>query len=122
MGGRHESTFLQRRYIYGQQMHENMLNITHHQGNANPNYNEISLHELRRMAKIKNTHKKPTGVVKRWRKKKTYALFVGMQTGEAMLENSVVFPQKLKIELGSSNFTTGYLSKKKKYKNTNSKG
>ena len=28
----------------GQQTHEKMLNITHHQGNANQNHNEISPH------------------------------------------------------------------------------
>ena len=29
---------------YGQQTHEKMLNITHHQGNTNQNYNGISPH------------------------------------------------------------------------------
>ena len=28
----------------GQQTYEKMLNITHHQGNANQNHDEISLH------------------------------------------------------------------------------
>ena len=43
MGRRHEQTFIQRRYADGQQTHEKMLNITHHQGNANQN-NEIPPH------------------------------------------------------------------------------
>jgi len=37
-------TFLQRRHIDGQQTHENMLNITHHQGNTNQDYNEVLSH------------------------------------------------------------------------------
>ena len=35
MGKRHEWTFFQRRHPHGQQTHEKMLNITHHQGNKN---------------------------------------------------------------------------------------
>ena len=34
-----------------------------------------------------------------WRKGNPRALLVGMQTGTATLENSVEFPQKLKMEL-----------------------
>ena len=44
MGRRHEQTFLQRWYADGPQTHEKMLNITHHQGNANQNCNEILPH------------------------------------------------------------------------------
>ena len=44
MGRRHEQTFLQKRHTDGQQTHGNMLNIIHHQGNANQNHNEISPH------------------------------------------------------------------------------
>ena len=33
-----------------------------------------------------------------WRKGKPHALLVGMQIGAAMVENSMKFPQKLKIE------------------------
>ena len=36
--------FFQRRQTYGQWAHENMLNITNPQGNANPNYHEIQPH------------------------------------------------------------------------------
>ena len=38
----HELTFFQRRYTHGQ--HENLLNITNQQGNANLNHNEMSFH------------------------------------------------------------------------------
>ena len=34
--------FPKKTYINGQQVHENMLNIPHHLGNANENYSEIS--------------------------------------------------------------------------------
>ena len=42
MGRRHEQTFLQRRHADDQQTHEKMHNITHHQGHANQNHNELS--------------------------------------------------------------------------------
>ena len=41
MGSRH---FFQRRHIDDQQTQEKMLNITHHQANANQNHNELSPH------------------------------------------------------------------------------
>ena len=44
MGRRHEQTFFQRRHTDGQQTHEEMLNITNHQGNANQDHNEILPH------------------------------------------------------------------------------
>ena len=37
-------TFFQRRHIDGQQVHEKMLNIINHQGNANQKHNELSPH------------------------------------------------------------------------------
>ena len=39
-----KQTVFQIKYTNGQQIHEKMLNITNHQGNANQNYNEISPH------------------------------------------------------------------------------
>ena len=54
MGRRPEQTFFQRRHGKGQQTREKKLNITHYQGNANQNHNEISLHPVI-MAKIKKT-------------------------------------------------------------------
>ena len=44
MGQGTEKIFLQRRHVNGQQVRENVLNITNHQGNANQNYKEISSH------------------------------------------------------------------------------
>ena len=43
-GKRPKQTFLQGRHTDGSQTHENMLNITHYQRNANQNDNEISPH------------------------------------------------------------------------------
>ena len=68
MGKRSEETFFQRKHTYGQQgacctvfaaaqgqqVHEKMLNITNHQGNADQNHNEISL-PLARTAIVKKT-------------------------------------------------------------------
>ena len=39
-----EQTFFQRRHADGQQVHEKVLNITNHQGNANQTHNELSPH------------------------------------------------------------------------------
>ena len=44
MGRGSEQTFFQRRHTDGQHMHEKILNITNHKGNANKNHNEISPH------------------------------------------------------------------------------
>ena len=44
MGRRSEYTFFQRRHTDSQQVHENILNIINHQGNANQNHSEISPH------------------------------------------------------------------------------
>jgi len=44
MGRGPEYTFFQRRYTDGEPAHEKMLDIINHQGNANQNHNEISLH------------------------------------------------------------------------------
>lgn len=38
-----EQTFLQRRQANGQQTHEQMLNVTDHQGNVSPNPDTVSL-------------------------------------------------------------------------------
>ena len=44
MGRGSEQTFFQRkRHPHGHQVHEKMLNIANHQGNANRNHNELSL-------------------------------------------------------------------------------
>ena len=44
MGGRPKQTFHQGRHTDGQEAHEEMLNITNYQRNANQNYNEVSPH------------------------------------------------------------------------------
>ena len=56
------------------------------------------------------------------RKRNTFALLVGMQSGAATLENSMAVPQEIKSRttLRPSNCTTRYLSKG--YKNADSKG
>ena len=54
MGRRPEQIFFQRRHKDGQQTHEKVLNITHHQGNASPNYNELSQHTVK-IAIVKKT-------------------------------------------------------------------
>ena len=46
MGREAEQTFFQRKYTNGQQVHEKVLNITYHHGNANPNHNELSTHPV----------------------------------------------------------------------------
>ena len=87
MDRRHEWTFLQRRHPDGPQTHAKMLNITHHQGNADQNYNEISLHTCQNGYDKK--HREQQVLASMWRKKNTCALLVGMQTGTVTGENSV---------------------------------
>ena len=62
-------------------------------------------------------------LVRIWRKENPQTLLVRMQTGATMVENSMEFPQKTKnrIIIWFSNSTPGYIPKKKKIKNTNSK-
>ena len=57
------------------------------------------------------------------RKGKPTALFVGMYIGVAAMENNMKVPQKTenRTTIGPSNPTPGYIIKKKKGKNTNSK-
>ena len=55
MDGRYEQTFRER-HTDGQQTHEEMLNISHHQGNAYENHNEIPT--AVRMAKSNNLRNK----------------------------------------------------------------
>ena len=46
MGRGSEQTFFHIRYTDDQQVHEKVLNITYHPGNANQNHNEITSHLL----------------------------------------------------------------------------
>ena len=41
--GRGPTQTFSRRYTDGQQVHEKVFNVTHHQGNANQNHNEIAM-------------------------------------------------------------------------------
>ena len=54
MGKGSESTFFQRRRTNGQQVHENVPNITNQRGNANQNHMRYHLTPVR-MAVIKKT-------------------------------------------------------------------
>ena len=70
-----------------------MLSITSHQRDANQNRNEILPHTSQ------NGHHKQVNkqmLERMWRKWNPSALLVGMQTGEASVENSMEFPQKTK--------------------------
>ena len=52
-----------------------------------------------------------------WKKRISFALLVGMQTGAATLENSEEVPQKIKnrTTLRPNNYTSRYLSKTYRY-------
>ena len=79
-------------YTDVQQIHEKMLNVTHHQGDASQHYNEIS---PVRMAKLKNKETASMGrMYRKWNPCVT--LLVGTQTGTAIVENSIEVPQKVK--------------------------
>ena len=116
----HEQTFVQRRLPDGQQTHEKMLNITHHQGNANQNYNAISPHTCQNG--WNEHHRKQWVLVRMQRKRKFLTVLVGMQTGGATLENSLEVPKKVKNRtiFRLRNYTTKYLFKG--YKKSDSKG
>jgi hypothetical protein len=69
-----------------------MLNIISHLGNANQNYDEILFHC--RMAIIKNKNNK---CWLRYGKKKKFLYAVGENVSIAIMENSMEFLKKLKI-------------------------
>ena len=83
MGKGPEYTFLYRKHADGQQLHEQMLNITNHQGNANQN------HLLEQLS----SRRQETPVLPRvWRKGTNRALLVGMQIDTAAMENNMAVP------------------------------
>ena len=86
-----EQTLLQGRHTEGPETYEKMLNITSHQRDANENHNEVPSHTSQSgQYKQINTQM----LVRMRRKGNPSALLVGMQAGEATVENSVEFPQK----------------------------
>ena len=93
MGKGLEQTLLQGRHTEGPETYEKMLNITSHQRDANQNHNEVPSHTSQ-SGQHKQIHKQ---MLERMRRKgNPSALLVGMQTGEATVENSMEFPQKTK--------------------------
>ena len=76
MGRGLEWTFFHRRHTDGQQVQENMLNVANHQGNANRNHNEISLHTCQNDYQQKV--KKYQVLVSTWRKGNPHALLVAI--------------------------------------------
>ena len=93
MGKRLEQTLLQGRHTEGPETYEKMLSITNHQRDANSNHSEIPLHTGQ------NGHHKQINkqvLQMMWRKGNPSALLVGMQTGAAIVENNMEFPQKTK--------------------------
>ena len=74
-------------------MYEKMLSINSHQRDANEYHNEVPPHTVQ-SGQHKQIHKQ---MLERMQRKGTpSALLVGMQTGEATVENSMEFPQKTK--------------------------
>ena len=111
MGIGHKQTLFQRRHTDGQQVHEEMPNVTTHQGNATQNHNEIAPH----------TSDKKQVLLRMWEKEKPQALLVRLKIGMVTMENSMEAPQKIqnRTTTQSSNFISGYFPRE--YKNTNLK-
>ena len=93
MGKGFEQTLLQGRRTRGPETCEKMLSITSHQRDANENHNEVPSH-TGQSGQHKQIHKQMLESMRR--KGNPSALLVGMQTGEATVENSMEFPQKTK--------------------------
>ena len=64
-----------------------MLNITHYQGNAKQNHNEVPLHDSQNGC-YQKVYKQQM-LERMWRKGNPLTLLVGMQTSTATMENSV---------------------------------
>ena len=91
MGKGLEQTLLQGRHTDGPETYEKCL--TSHQKDANENHNEVPSHTSQ-CGQHKQIHKQM--LERMWRKGNPSALLVGMQTGEATVENNMEFPQKTK--------------------------
>ena len=96
MGKGLEQTLLQGRHTEGPETYEKMLSITSHQRDANLNHNEVPS-QTTQSGQHKQKNKQM--LERMWRKGNPSALLVGMQIGEATVENSMEFPQKSKMEL-----------------------
>ena len=70
-----------------------MFNIINYQGNANQDYNEISPHPGQNGY---NEQDRKQVWERMWREGNPHTLLVGVQTGEATMENSINIPQKIK--------------------------
>ena len=96
MGKGPEQTLLQGEHAEGLETYARVLSITSHQRDANQN-NEIPLYTSQ------NGHHKQINkqqvLLRIWRKGNPNALLMGIHTGAATVENSMEFPQKLKVEL-----------------------
>ena len=93
MGKGLEQTLLQGRHTEGPETYEKMFSITSYQRDANQNHNEVPSHTSESgQHKQINKHM----LERMWRKGNPSALLVGMQTGEATVENSMEFPQRTK--------------------------
>ena len=89
MSGRPKQTFLQRRHIDGQQIHEKMFNITNCQRKAYQNYNEISPH-ISQIGHHQNIYK--LQMLKRmWKKGNPPALLVGMSVSSVAQQHLTLF-------------------------------
>ena len=93
VGKRFEQTLLQGGHTEGPETYEKMLSITRHQRDANQNHDEVPSHTSQ-SGQHKQIHKQV--LARKQRKGNPSALLVGMQTGEATVENSMEFPQKTK--------------------------
>ena len=90
MGKGLEKILLQGGHTKGPETYGKILSITRHQRDANENHIEIPLHT----GHHKQINKQV--LVRMQRKGNPSAPLVGMQTGEATVENNMEFPQKTK--------------------------
>ena len=74
MGKGPEQIFFQRGHKNGQQVYEQILNFTNHQGNANQNHNDTLPHTCQN----DQTDERQQMLAKMWRKGNPCALLVGM--------------------------------------------
>ena len=88
-----EQTLLKGRHTEGPERYEKMLSITSHQRDGNLNHNEVPSHTSQ-SGQHKQMNKQM--LERMQRKGNPSILLVGMQTGEATVENSMEFPQKTK--------------------------